>query len=248
MAVAWRGETTYCWEPCACRRASWEAAQRRQAMLQAQYCLPDPLEGPSLESLGRHMTLERFNGALLRNETGGSHPYTIATNWLRAIGAYGPRADVTDPESPPPALYFYSPQPGCGKTHPAAALGYQARDVLERRVAVVVEDAFLQQAWGVSLADKAALLERLAVRPWLTIIDALGQREDVRASVRNEYYALLDRRYSCGGWTVITSNFTPDELVEYGVLHPYAYSRLVAMIGEQVLYFDGEDRRGTVVQ
>lgn len=62
--------------------------------------------------------------------------------------------------------------------------------------------------------------------------------------MRNEYYTLLDRRYSCGGWTVITSNFTPDELLEYDVLHPYTYSRLVGMIGGRVLYFDGVDQRG----
>jgi hypothetical protein len=244
MPVEWRGETMYCWEPCSCRRETWEAAQRRQAALQLQYRASDPLEEPSLEALSRHMTLERFDQTLLRNDVGDAHPYTVGTSWLRAIEAYGPRADVTDSNSPPQALYFYSPQPGCGKTHLAAGLGYHARDVFDRRVAVIIEDAFLQQVWGVSLADKGALLDRLAVRPWLTIIDALGQREDVRASVRNEYYALINRRYSCGGWTVMTSNFTPDELVEYGVLHPYAYSRLVAMIGGQVLYFDGEDRRG----
>jgi len=246
MPVVWHDETTYCWEPCACRRQAWDDAQRHQAALQAQYRVSDTLAGPPLEQLGRHMTLDQFDHTLLRNGAGDNHPYTAATRWVRAIEAYGVRADVTDPASPPQALYFYSPQPGCGKTHLAAALGYTARDTVRRRVAVVIEDVYLQQVWSTSLQDKGALIDRMAVRPWLTIIDALGQREDVRASVRNEYYVLLDRRYSCGGWTVITSNFTPDELLEYGVLHPYAYSRLVAMIGGRVLYVDGQDQRGLV--
>lgn len=43
---------------------------------------------------------------------------------------------------------------------------------------------------------------------------------------------------------MITSDYTPDPLLEYGVLHPYAYSRLAAMIGGRVLYVDGQDQRG----
>ncbi len=188
------------------------------------------------------MTLESFDPALLRNRS-DTHPLALVQRWLEQIHAYGERWRRDDPASPPQALYLYSSQSGCGKTHLSVAAGYVARDQHERRVGVIIEELFLQQMWACGLDEKPLLLDRLIGQPWLLLVDALGQRESTRQSVRNEYYGLIDRRYTSGGWTIFASNFTPDELLEYGVLNPYAHSRLMGMIATRTIMFQGDDQR-----
>ncbi len=88
-----------------------------------------------------------------------------------------------------------------------------------------------------------ALVSYPADAAWLTIIDGLGEREDPPASVANAWYEVLNPRWLRGGWTIITSNHTPDELVRNGTIGDATYSRLQQMTGGYIVVFVGSDAR-----
>ena len=250
VAVPWRGGARYLWRPCLCREGAIEAAEAREmsrrAALAASYGERAPTD--DLEALAAQgLTLDRFRRELLEAGPLGEHPCDVAGAWLSAITGRV-RAVHADEDSPPALLYLSSPTRGCGKTHLAAGLALAARAV-GRRTALVEEKRLLAASWGASLEEQERLLTRYAERAWLLVIDDLGRRPVRRASqdetsgAADVWDALLNRRYALGGWTVITSNLTPAELLDQGTVNLSTFSRIGQMTRRRVVRFRGEDRR-----
>lgn len=250
MAVPWRGGTQYLWRPCPCREQAIDTAEardlaRRESLLQS-YTRRDPAD--DLDALAAQgLTLDRFRHDLLVASPSGEHPLDAATVWLAAIGEQA-RAVHTDADAPPAMLYLTSPTRGCGKTHLAAALALAAR-AAGRRVALVEEKRLLAAYWGASLEEQERLIRHYGERAWLLVIDDLGRRpvrrqsEEETSGVADVWDALLNRRYALGGWTVITSNLTPTELLDAGTINLSTFSRIGQMTRRRVVRFRGEDRR-----
>jgi hypothetical protein len=251
MALPWRGGTRYVWRPCPCREeALVEAAardvDRRKAMshTHAPAAPVDDLDALAQQSL----TLEGFRRELLEAGPTGEHPLDVATTWLEEALAAGPRAVHADAAQPPALLYLTSPTRGCGKTHLAAGLALAAR-AAGRAAALVEEKRLLAAYWGGSLEAQERLLTRYGERAWLLVIDDLGRRpvrrqgEEETTGVADVWDALLNRRYVRGGWTVITSNLTPTELLDAGTINHSTFSRIGQMSRRRLVRFRGVDRR-----
>lgn len=197
----------------------------------------------------QHMTLQTFDPGRLRSATPDAHPYRIATQWLNAILATGDQAAYHDPDSPPAALYFYYSGKGRGKTHLAAAIAWEAWRA-GKRTAVLEETSYLRHRWGCSFEAMDALVALPAERAWLTVIDDLGRRPPGRDragqptdSIATAWFDVIGPRWLRRGWTIVTSNYTPEELWERGTIEDATYSRLMQMIGKRLICFDGEDVR-----
>jgi hypothetical protein len=115
--------------------------------------------------------------------------------------------------SPPACLYLCSAGKGRGKTHLAAALGWQALHQ-GRTVAFVDELGYTRRRSALPFDEIEVLVSYPADAAWLTIIDGLGEREDPPASVANTWHELINPRWLRGGWTIITSNHTPMALID----------------------------------
>lgn len=250
LAVPWRGSTRYVWRPCPCREQAIEAAEARdlawRAELARAYARRDPAD--DLEALAAQgLTLTRFRRELLEAGPSGEHPLDVATSWLEALRGLG-RVVLADENAPPAMLYLTSPTRGCGKTHLAAGLALAARAV-GRRTALVEEKRLLAAYWGASLEEQERLLTYYGERTWLLVIDDLGRRPVRRASeeettaAADVWDALINRRYALGGWTIITSNLTPTELLDQGAITLSTFSRIGQMTRRRVVRFRGEDRR-----
>lgn len=250
LAVPWRGGTRYLWRPCPCREGAIDASEARdlarRAELARAYALRDPAD--DLDALAAQgLTFERFQRELLEAGPSGEHPLDVATGWLEAIRGRG-RVAHGDERAPPAMLYLTSPTRGCGKTHLAAGLALAAR-AAGRRAALVEEKRLLAAYWGASLEAQERLLARYGERAWLLVIDDLGRRPVRRASeeettgAADVWDALINRRYALGGWTVITSNLTPTELLDQGTITLSTFSRIGQMTRRRVVRFRGEDRR-----
>jgi DNA replication protein DnaC len=152
------------------------------------------------------------------------------------------QANYRDVHSPPACLYLCSAGKGRGKTHLAAALGWQA---LERgkQVAFMDELGYTWRRSALPFDEIEVLVSYPADAAWLTIIDGLGERENPPPSVANTWHELINPRWQRGGWTVITSNHTPDELVANGTIGEATYSRLMQMTAGYVVIFVGSDAR-----
>ncbi len=189
----------------------------------------------------QHFTLDTFDPDLLVSAAQDTHPLQVATTWLATILRL-PHADYHAPDSPPAALYFYSPGKGRGKTHLAAALALEAR-AQGKLVAYLEETSYLERRWSCPITDLEKLTALPGERAWLTVIDDLGQRHKPSPAVADAWYAVINRRWLKAGWTIITSNKLPDELVDTGTIGEATYSRLMQLIRTQVIYFDGVDQR-----
>lgn len=216
-----------------------EAYDARVVRLQAG---SDDLE----RALRLDWTLDTFDPARLDPLPDGGHPYDEAVAWMRAAMKYTPatwdgytppgaHAVYNDPACPAAAVLFQGPR-GRGKSHLANALGLWAqqhghacRPAVNRVVRSINETRFLSLYWS-DLGGQARLIERLASRPWLLIVDDIGQRPKGSDGVREAYYALINARYEAQGWTIFTSNYSLDELVERRIITEYAQSRMAQMI------------------
>jgi predicted ATPase len=188
------------------------------------------------------MTLQTFHRSWLTPSPDGTHPLDVVTAWLRDVVDYGGSANYRDVHSPPACLYLHSRGKGRGKTHLAAALGWWALEH-GQMVAWVDELGYTRRRSALPFEQIEALVSYPADAAWLTIIDGLGEREDPPASVANAWHELINPRWLRGGWMVITSNDTPDELVRNGTIGDATYSRLQQMTAGYVVACVGRDAR-----
>lgn len=242
--VPHRQITVYFWRECRCQvqafaasieRVNRRAAARRQAEA-------DALLGESGMARIEQFTLNSFNLNLLRGDP-MAHPYHRAVRWLTVVTQQHV-ADYHDSAAEPACLYFYSPQRGTGKTHLAAALARECR-VHHSLVAFVEEATYLERLWSCPRELVPQILRLPGERAWLTVLDDLGQRTPARGSdsIANAWYQVVNARWLGRGWTIITSNWTLEELLERGTINQATYSRLFQMTRGEYTYFDGEDQR-----
>ncbi len=243
----WNGTLEYVWNTCPCREQAWIEQQAQIAASNTSYRQQrweHSLGDTGLQIIRRlGMTLDRFNPRALHGDH-VTHPFVTATTWIAAALEYGERACYHDPMSPPAALFFYSPTRGCGKTHLAGGLALEVYDQ-GKLVAFIEEGQFLRRYWGCPLNQQEQIVSLPGEQAWLTIIDDLGQREKASPAVADAWYAILNQRWLHGGWTIITSNYTVDELLDRGTINLSSYSRLGQMLHRQIVYFDGSDQRLT---
>lgn len=182
-------------------------------------------------------TFETFEPARLKN---GPRLLSIAQGWLAAIERL-PVAPSYN-ANPRACLYFYSPGKGRGKTHLASALVNAAR-ADGRRAVIASEVSYVESYWAADFAARKELSDLPGDKAWLTVLDDLGQKESTTPGLRDAWYDILNPRWLKRGWLVVTSNWTPDELVERGTLNEASYSRLTHMTQGRLLTFDGADQR-----
>lgn len=185
----------------------------------------------------QEFTLETFQTDRL---TGGAKLVTAARKWLDQA-ALLPFADRTYAE-PRCCLYFYSGGKGRGKTHLAAAIALLAR-AEGKAIAIVDEISFVESYWAATLEARQNIVRVPAESAWLTVFDDMGSRENTPAGLRDCWYDLIGPRWLKRGWTIITSNWTLDELAARGTIDDRVYSRLHQMTGGKIITFDGADQR-----
>lgn len=144
--------------------------------------------------------------------------------------------------SPAPCLYFYSPNPGAGKSHLAAIVAARAV-VAGRLVAVADEVDYLERYWAASPEARQPLSDLPGRRAWLTVLDDLGRRQSRTAGLRDAWHDVINPRWYAKGWTIVTSNVTPDELLAQGTLSDATYSRLLQLTQRRIITFGGADQR-----
>lgn len=251
MPLPWHGGLRYLWRPCACRDTDLAERAARDAARQAAHVNASAQQdtlGDLTALADQALTIDTFQPDWLAIGADGDHPYDIATVWLDQALATGARAVHRDPANMGSLLFFTSPTRGCGKTHLAAALALKARTA-GRSATFVEEKQLLAAYWGGSLAQQEHLLTRCAERPWLLVIDDLGRRpvrrqgDEETTGVADVWDAMLNRRYVLGGWTIITSNRSPTELLDAGTINLSTFSRIAQMSARRVVRFCGVDRR-----
>lgn len=171
-------------------------------------------------------------------------PLEQVMRWLELALAYGNQATYRDPDSPPAALWLYSPGKGRGKTHVAAGAIHAARAV-QKLVCFIEEQSYLRRRWGCDFGDVERVVSLPGDRAWLTVIDDLGQRQGSKnpEAFANVWYEIFNARWLKRGWTIVTSNSTPEQLWERQVINDATYSRLRQMTRGQVVAFTGGDYR-----
>lgn len=232
------GQTLRYWTECVClfggaeRSAALTAASAAQQVAARVELVEDTTDLSAF-------TFETFDPHRL---TGGPGLVAAAGRWLGLIQPLAVAAPYPDEDAPRPCLYFYSAGKGRGKTHLAGALVNEARHA-GRLVAFADEIAYIERYWAASLEEKARLSGLPGERAWLTVLDDLGQRESTGPGLRDAWYDIINPRWLKRGWTVITSNWTPDELLTRGTINEATYSRIVQMTRGQLVTFNGNDQR-----
>lgn len=184
----------------------------------------------------QRFTFATFDATRLVN---GDKLLRAAQRWLEAIEGK-PSGNYHD--GPAVALYFYSQGKGRGKTHLAGAMAMDAHK-RDKLVAFADEIGFVDRLWAAELDQRASLSQLAGEWAWLTVLDDMGARENTPAGLRDAWYGVINPRWLKCGWTIFTSNWTPEELVERGTLDDRSYSRLKQMTRGQVVTFDGADQR-----
>jgi hypothetical protein len=231
---------------CPCRDAEIVAQQEaveRMAAASVQAAAERTL-GETGARLIAGLTLDTFDGGLLTADEPAAHPLQIVADWLSVVQGAGRSADYRDPNGPPACLYFYSPGKGRGKTHLAAAAFHEIKRT--NKLAVFIEElSYLRRRWGCGFDAVESVVNLPGDRAFLTVIDDLGQRQGGKnvEAVSDVWYEVINMRWLMRGWTIITSNFTPEELWEKGTLNAASYSRLRQMTRGQIITFNGSDQR-----
>ena len=177
------------------------------------------------------------------------HPADAATvadvrQWLDDIQAA--RVVTSYRLGPPAALYIHGPR-GRGKTHLAIALALHLH-ARGRRAAVLNERVFWHRLRGTAFGpDYEQLLAVPGEQAWFTVFDDLGRvdarTEADRRELRTAWGAVLDRRYNCRRWCILTSERTLGELADAGVIDDSIYERLYEMTRGIELELRGSNRR-----
>lgn len=226
------------WSDCTC----WLMACDRAAAL--SHAGSDAQAGMKTEPhvsdvrLIQQFSFANFDPAQLN---GGAQLVRAAQRWLERIDGK-PIGNYHDTDGPAVCLYFYSQGKGRGKTHLASAIAMDAY-LRGKLVAFADEVGFLDRYWSVSLEQQAALTSVPSSRAWLTVLDGMGDRENTPASLRDAWYALINPRWLKCGWTIVTSNYTPAELLDRGTIDDRSYSRLMQMCRGKWIEFVGDDQR-----
>lgn len=184
----------------------------------------------------RHMTFDTFDWTRYPD---ANNPAGEARAWIDAVLPL-PVADYHD--GPVACLYFYSPGKGRGKTHLASAIAHVA-SAFPRSVTFANEMDWIDRYWAAEFELKRDMTDAAASRSWLTIIDDLGQRENPSAGLRNAWYSVFDTRWLKRGWTLVTSNWTPEQLLERGTINEATHSRLRQMMNGVIVQFYSGDYR-----
>lgn len=224
------------WSDCPCINSAIERYEARSAAasaLQADYRDPDARVSSGVE----HLRLDAFDPSRL---VGGEKLLQAAHRWLEGIADL-PIASGYH-EKPYCCLYFYSPGKGRGKTHLAAGL-LNAAAARGKKVAFADEVGYIERYWATPFEQRLAVSGLPGSAAWLTVLDDLGARENPSAGVRDAWYAVLNPRWLKRGWTIITSNHTPEELLGRGTIGDSTYSRLIQMTHGKVITFNGRDQR-----
>jgi hypothetical protein len=222
------------WSDCTCLDVGAAKAQELIAQsLEVQVRQRVELPATDLRAI-QHLTLDTLRG------NGIEQPLAFARRWLSSILRLPVAPGYNDGQ--PCALYLYSQGKGRGKTHLAAGIALAAASH-GKLVAWADEISYIERYWAASLEQKATLSRLPGEQAWLAILDDMGQRESTPASLRDAWYDVLNPRWLKRGWTIVTSNKTPEELVQNGTLNDASYSRLVQMTRGQYLAFNGTDYR-----
>jgi DNA replication protein DnaC len=226
------------WSDCSC----WLAACENAAAIShaAQDHASDYRAEPILSDVRayQHFSLETFDASRLAD---GDKLLAIVTGWLAAIQTL-PAATAYDTK-PRACLFFYSGGKGRGKTHLAAAVALAAR-AAGKTVAIVDEISYVESYWAATLERKESLSALPAEKAWLTVFDDMGGRTSTTDGLRDCWYDLIGPRWLKRGWTIVTSNYTLDELAAKGTIDDRVYSRLFQMTGGgQIITFSGADQR-----
>ena len=145
----------------------------------------------------------------------------------------------TDPQC---CLFFHSAGKGRGKTHLASGIAMAAR-ALGKSISILDELPFAEQYWAADLEHRRSLALGPSDKAWLSVFDDMGGRENTPAGLRDLWYDLIGPRWLKRGWTIITSNWTLEELIARGSIDDRVYSRLFQMTGGKIISFDGVDQR-----
>jgi hypothetical protein len=233
-----QGKVVRYWSGCVCLGEAAQRADERSALsnrLQADQRVELISDVRNLNAF----TFETFNPEKL---AGGEKLVKAARRWFDSILPYSVAPSYHDSECPRPCLYFYSAGKGRGKTHLAGAIVNTARNA-GKLVAFADEISYIERYWAAPHEEKAKLSDLPGERAWLTVLDDLGQRESTTAGLRDAWYDVLNPRWLRRGWLIVTSNFTPDELLARGTINEASYSRLNQMTRQQLVLFDGADQR-----
>lgn len=224
------------WSDCPCigkaadRSAELTAAARLLHARQRGELVDDTLDLASF-------TFERFAPERLDN---GEAVIAIVRGWLQAIN--GLPVAPSYHQKPRACLYLYSAGKGRGKTHLAAAVLNAAR-AAGRSAVLIDEIGYIERYWAAGLDERAHISALPGDRAWLTVIDDLGQRESTGAGLRDAWYDIVNPRWLKRGWTIVTSNYTPAELLARGTLSEAAESRLTQMCHGKWIELQGRDQR-----
>jgi DNA replication protein DnaC len=225
------------WSDCSCWLQECDRAMRRNTG--AQDHASDYRAEPIFCDVRQYQafTLDTFDSSRLTN---GDKLVAAGRKWLEQISAM-PFADRTyaDPRC---CLFFYSAGKGRGKTHLAAAIALVAR-AAGKTISIVDETGFLEAYWAAGFDAKQQLTAAPSDKAFLTVFDDMGSREKTPEGLRDLWYDLIGPRWLKRGWTIITSNWTLDELAARGTIDDRVYSRLVQMTGGKIVTFDGVDQR-----
>jgi len=241
--AVWKGRPMRFWSDCSCIDRGIKKYEEQRDAAGAYQAEQRSEGGPARSDLRsvKHMTFATFDTS--RYPAAGN-PAAEARAWL-AEALPEPYADYH--RGAPACLYFYSAGKGRGKTHLAAAVASEAH-AAGKVTFFADEIGYIERYWSLGLEAKAELSKTAGVSAWLTVVDDLGQRERATDTLRDAWYAVFNPRWLKRGWTVVTSNYTPDELLRRGTINDATYSRLVQMCGGQLVAFDGGDYRMESVQ
>jgi predicted ATPase len=173
-----------------------------------------------------------------------ARPLEQIQRWFAQALAYGSQASYRDPESPPAAIWVYSDGKGRGKTHLAAGAFHAARQA-QKLACFIEENSYLRRRWGCDFEEVEQVVNLPADRAWLTVIDDLGRRQGMKnmQAVANVWFEVFNQRWLKRGWTVVTSNYTPEQLFDLGTLDDATYSRVRQMTRGYLVRCTGDDYR-----
>lgn len=225
------------WTDCSCwlQRVADVAARNAGAQDHASDYRADPILCDVRQY--QHFTLESFDTTRL---CGGDKLVAAARRWLEQASALSVAdRSYADPRC---CLFFYSGGKGRGKTHLASGIALAAR-ANDKTIAIVDETGFLESYWAAGFDERARLTAGPAEKAWLTVFDDMGSREKTPEGLRDLWYDVIGPRWLKRGFTIVTSNWTLDELAARGTIDDRVYSRLYQMTGGKLITFDGADQR-----